>query len=141
MKLSHGLALMLLASPQIASAEDLIVEIDGLRNTKGNVIVCLWSNGEAFPDCENGKPVARQSVAATDKTPLVFRNVPAGKVAVSAFHDENANNKFDTNFVRMPLEGVGLSNNPKMSFGPPKFKDSTFVPKPNTPVRLKMRYL
>jgi uncharacterized protein (DUF2141 family) len=141
MKLSHGLALLLLATPQITSAEDLIVQIDGLRNAKGNVIVCLWSNGDAFPDCESGKPVARQSQAATDKTAMVFRNVPAGKVAVSAFHDENANNKFDTNFVRIPLEGVALSNNPKMGFGPPKFKDSTFMPKPGSAVKIKMKYL
>lgn len=136
-----ALALTLLVTSQAALAEDLVVEVDGLRNAKGNIVMCLWTAGDAFPDCESGKPVARLSQAANDRTPLVFRNVPAGKVAVVAFHDENANNKFDTNFVRIPLEGVALSNNPKMGFGPPKFKDSTFVPKPGTPVRIKMKYL
>lgn len=132
-----------LGVPQVVFAEDLVVKLDGLRNTKGNVIVCVWNQAGAFPDCENGKPVARQSVTAAvaSRETMTFRNITPGTIAISVFHDENGNNKFDTNFVRMPLEGVGMSNNPKMGFGPPKYKNSTFVPKPGAVVRIKMSYL
>jgi uncharacterized protein (DUF2141 family) len=33
----------------------------------------------------------------------------------------------DTNFVGMPREGVGASNNPKARLGPPKFADAAFI--------------
>jgi len=41
-----------------------------------------------------------------------------GKYAVSVFHDENSNGKLDTNFLGIPREGVGASNNAKGHFGP-----------------------
>lgn len=135
------LALLALALPHAALAEDLTVQIDGLRNGKGNIVVCLWAAAAAFPDCESGKAVARQSIAATATAPIVFKDIPAGTIAISAFHDENGNDRFDTNFVRMPLEGVGLSNNPKMGFGPPRFKAAAFVPKAGVTLRIKMSYL
>ena len=42
-------------------------------------------------------------------------------------HDENRNGKLDTNFLGIPKEGVGASNNPKSRFGPPSFEESMFV--------------
>lgn len=142
MILRSAIALTLLIAAGPASADELVVQLDNLRSAKGNVVVCIWGNGEAFPDCDAGKPVARRTIAASEAgTPIVFKDIAPGTIAISVFHDENANGRFDTNFVRMPLEGVGLSNNPKMAFGPPKFKNSTFTPKPGAPVRVKMTYL
>ena len=40
-------------------------------------------------------------------------NLPAGNYAVQVMHDENENNKLDTNFMGMPIEGYGFSNNPR----------------------------
>ena len=56
----------------------------------------------------------------------IFDNAAPGKYAVSVFHDENSNGKMDTNFVGMPKEGVGASNNAKGHFGPPKFDAAAF---------------
>jgi uncharacterized protein (DUF2141 family) len=49
-----------------------------------------------------------------------------GTYAVSVFHDENSNGKLDRNILRMPKEGVGVSNNAAGHFGPPKFDDMAF---------------
>jgi uncharacterized protein (DUF2141 family) len=46
--------------------------------------------------------------------------------AVSAFHDENSNGNLDTNFMGIPREGVGASNNAKGHLGPPKFEAAAF---------------
>ena len=57
-------------------------------------------------------------------------------------HDENSNGKLDRNFVGMPKEGVGASNDAKGSFGPPKFADARFSYKggPQEPM-IHLRYL
>ena len=55
---------------------------------------------------------------------IVFKNLSPGNYAVAMFHDENGNTEFDKNFFGFPLEGFGFSNDAKIFFGPPTFKDA-----------------
>ena len=55
-----------------------------------------------------------------------MRDVAPGDYAVSVFHDENSNGKLDRNFMGMPKEGVGKSNDAAGHFGPPKYDDARF---------------
>jgi len=57
---------------------------------------------------------------------LCSRTLPPGVYAVSVFHDENMNQKLDKNFVGVPKEGYGDSNNPKKKMGPPSFEETKF---------------
>ena len=57
---------------------------------------------------------------------VTFKDVPAGTYAVSYIHDENGNGKMDTNFMGIPKEGYGCSNNAKGFMGPPKWEDAKF---------------
>ena len=45
---------------------------------------------------------------------LQFKDLPPGTYAVQVMHDENENNKLDTNFLGIPTEGYGFSNNPNV---------------------------
>ena len=56
----------------------------------------------------------------------VFEDVPNGEYAVKVFHDENANKKLDTNFVGMPKEKFGFSNDALGRFGPPSYEQARF---------------
>ena len=61
---------------------------------------------------------------------------------MSAFQDENGNGKLDTNFIGMPKEGVGASNDAAGKFGPPKFDDARFNYKAGRSVMtIHIRYL
>lgn len=52
--------------------------------------------------------------------------LPAGEYALSIFQDVNDNGKLERNFIGIPKEPAGLSNNLRPRFGPPKYKDATF---------------
>ena len=52
--------------------------------------------------------------------------IPDGIYAIGIFVDTNNNNKMDRNFLGIPKEQYGFSNNAKGSFGPPSFKDASF---------------
>jgi uncharacterized protein (DUF2141 family) len=55
---------------------------------------------------------------------------------------ENANSKLDTNFIGMPKEGVGTSNNPRTRFGPPSFENAVFeLDSGNRVIEISMKYL
>lgn len=129
-------SLALAATPSLAA--DLTVKIGGLRKSDGQVVLCLWAAEGKFPDCEAGPVVARIAVPAGTAT-ATFRDVAPGSYAVSGFHDANGNGKMDTNIVGLPLEAVGLSNNPKAGFGPPKFKASQLRLTGDTQIALKFQ--
>jgi uncharacterized protein (DUF2141 family) len=112
---------------QSPAANVIHVEIDGLRNDKGNVVCSLYSSADGFPK-EADKAKAHTSAVITDKRAVCeFTGIaPNTTYAISVFHDENSNGKLDTNFMGMPREGVGASNGAKGHFGPPKFEAAAF---------------
>jgi len=127
-----GLAAALVAAchafgQTLTPAENVIhVEISGLRNDKGQVLCALFSSADAFPK-KADKAVARLTVKIAERQATCdFSGVAAGTYAVSVVHDENSNCKLDTNFIGVPREGVGASNDAKGHMGPPKFGAASF---------------
>jgi uncharacterized protein (DUF2141 family) len=53
--------------------------------------------------------------------------IPNGAYAISLFIDVNGNQEFDTNFLGLPKEQYGFSNNAMGTFGPPKFEPASFI--------------
>jgi uncharacterized protein (DUF2141 family) len=102
------------------------VEIAGMRNDQGRVLCSLFSSAADFPK-KSDKAVAHAgSDISHGQAACEFGGVGPGTYAVSAFHDENSNGKLDTNFMGIPREGVGASNNAKGHLGPPKFEAAAF---------------
>jgi uncharacterized protein (DUF2141 family) len=132
----HGLLALTLAvslhlSPAIAqdqpAEKNLIhVEISGLRNDTGQVLCSLFSSASDFPKKSEKAVAHAKSTIVQGHASCEFPGIVAGTYAVSAFHDQNSNGKLDTNFMGIPREGVGASNNAKGHFGPPKFEAAAF---------------
>jgi len=57
---------------------------------------------------------------------VIFKNLPEKTYAVCVFHDEDSDGKLKTNWLGMPREGVGSSNNAKGRLGPPRFSAAAF---------------
>src|SRR5215813_13311212 len=103
------------------------VEIIGLRNDQGKILCSLYSSSEGFPK-KAEKAIARSSSDISEHRAVCqFTGLAPGTYAVSVFHDENSNGRLDTNFMGIPREGVGASNNAKGHFGPPKFDAAAFL--------------
>jgi uncharacterized protein (DUF2141 family) len=99
----------------------LEVTLEGLRNQKGVVHLCLTRDAAHFPNCADDPQALKETVSAAAAGTLRITSFPAGTYAVSIFHDENRNGKLDT-FVGIPREGFGFSRNPVVRFGPPQFE-------------------
>jgi uncharacterized protein (DUF2141 family) len=133
MKMTHPsiFALIILLSLHLPSPPPLQgvihVEIDGLRSAQGKVWCALYNSAKGFPK-DASAAQARASSAASGKHGVCeFTDVKPGTYAVSVYHDENSNGKLDTNFLGIPKEGVGASNDAKGHMGPPKFSDAAFT--------------
>jgi uncharacterized protein (DUF2141 family) len=64
--------------------------------------------------------------------------LPPGEYALSLFQDMNGNRRLDTNFLGIPQEASGSSNNPPTRWGPPKFRDA-LVTVGDAPLDLSIR--
>jgi len=103
------------------------VEITGLKNSSGQLGINLYNKKDGFPS--DWQKAYKHVLIPIDgqKATYTFTDIPYGKYSVSVMHDENKNKKLDTNFMGIPKEGYGVSNNITSSFGPPKFEDATIV--------------
>ena len=124
-------AFLLLSSPVLAQAHPaqenrIQIEVAGFHNDKGQTLCALFSSADDFPK-KTEKAVARtSSVISNQHAVCDFPAVVPGTYAVSVIHDENSNGKLDTNFMGIPREGVGASNDARGHFGPPKFDAASF---------------
>lgn len=100
--------------------------ITGVRNARGNVLVCMTANAKAYPDCGKDPKSRKLSLPARSSMTARFEDVPPGTYAIALIHDENGNNKMDL-AVFIPKEGFGMSRNPKIGMGPPSFKSAAFA--------------
>jgi uncharacterized protein (DUF2141 family) len=125
-----GALLLVAAAGEARAGSDLKVDVSGLRNYKGRVVLVLWAATEQtrhFPDhgrvqlrderpgdtpCDFPKvTVCKRTVESLQNLTVsyTFRDVPEGDYAVFVFHDENNNGILDTGFMSRPLEGNGYS--------------------------------
>ena len=100
--------------------------IEGLRSDRGQVVCALFTSADDFPKRVDRAFERVTAQIMSGRATCKFPNVPAGHYAISVFHDENGNGKLDTNWLGIPREGVGASNNPKPRMGPPKFAAAEF---------------
>ena len=130
------------AQSQESQGNVIHVAIDGLRSDRGPVLCALFSSPADFPKkAERAVARAKSEMSGRHAT-CEFRGVPSGNYAVSVFHDENSNGRLDTNFMGIPREGVGASNNAKGRFGPPKFSAAVFHHSARrTDLKISIRYL
>ena len=118
------LAIALLATAIISAQEfKLEIEVNGFKNNNGKAKINLYNTQESFMK-KGIKSV--KTVLKNNKTYAVFTDLPKGIYAVSMFHDENGNGEIDTNFIGIPTEGYGTSNDAKGFMGPPKYEDAKF---------------
>jgi len=123
-----------------AHAQELHITLSGLQHDKGRVAVAVYADAKTFREDDQAF-AAQKANAEKGAMTLVFNDVPPGRYAVLAYHDENDNGELDRRFGMIPTEGYGLSNNPKV-MGPPSYEASAFEVTDDKPakVTLEMRY-
>ena len=110
-----GLAGMV-ATPVLAA--ELAIEVRGIRSGDGRLFVAVHGpeNSAKFPSAD-GVVAGLHQRARAGTLRFVLRDLPPGRYAVNAFHDENDNGELDTNLVGIPTEGYGFANDPSVVFG------------------------
>ncbi len=124
-----------------SSASTLVVQVTGIRNSKGEIRLLVFSGQDGWPDVRD-QSFRHASLAANGRAvTFTLTNMPEGRYALSVLHDENENHKLDRDLFGRPKEGIGFGNNPKIGFTKPGWKDASVqVNGPSMQTTIDLRY-
>lgn len=97
----------------------LTIKITNLRNNKGKIHVYVFDENQ-------NNIIDKYGEIENNECTIKIKNLSSGKYAFKYFHDENNNDKLDCNWMKIPKEGYGFSNNAKGNYGPPSFEKWVF---------------
>jgi uncharacterized protein (DUF2141 family) len=118
-----------LAAPGRAAAEGTLrVTATNVESDAGSVVVQVYDKADAWlgEGWRTRKVVKVAGNRAGDRVTVEIL-LPAGEYALSVFQDVDDDGKLARNFIGLPKEPAGLSNNLRPKFGPPRWKDAKFA--------------
>ena len=116
------------------------LEVHNVRKKKGLITVDLHDdNPDGFLN-KTGLVDRVRTPAEKDVTRICIPVERPGIYAIALYHDKDANQKFNKNFLGIPSEPFGISNDPRIGLKAPPHKAAAFdVQGPATPVLITLR--
>lgn len=103
--------------------KNLDIAVKGIEEVKGQIVVLVFENKEDFP---KDQKLARTFLFPVSKKEMTvtLKGLPVKDCAVMLYHDQDKNGKCNQNFIGMPVEKIGFSNNLRPKVRAPKFEDA-----------------
>ncbi len=117
-----------------AQTSNAKVAVTNIPTQKGILIVGWYNKADDYRNPD--KAVFKQKVKINNQAfaNLVFTNIPFGDYAISLYFDENENGKLDKNFLGIPKESYGFSNNIYHATKATSFEEAKFNLKQNNQI-------
>ncbi|MCW8804954.1 MAG: DUF2141 domain-containing protein, partial [Ignavibacteriaceae bacterium] len=104
----------------------LKVVILGFNNNEGDCWFAIDNSREVY-ESEDTVWIGKILSIENKEVIVVIDSLKYGEYAVRVFHDENKNGKIDSNFLGIPTEDYGYSNDASGWFGPPSWEKAKFI--------------
>lgn len=117
--------------PTIAFAQTpcpgIHVKILDIKNSTGAVACALFEAPEGFPKkfLRYATNIMMIKIRDTEAR-CYFLDIPPGTYALAVIHDENMDGKLATNWLGVPKEGYGFSNDAEATMSAPSFEAASF---------------
>lgn len=140
------LVLLIIAPSSLATPVSikgkLIILVSNIKTQKGTIKLALFNSKETYT---NSKAVPYQAASSTITSKgtsiIVLDNLPYGEYAIKLFQDKDNLGYLETNWLGIPKEGYGFSNNPTAQHGIPDYDAVKFsLTKKNTRQNITLQY-
>ena len=126
-------------------ASELIINLSDQKKA-GTLMLAIYNNTEAFEGSVVKEKRSEVGVfkglelylEPMDSTQL-STEIPDGEYAIAFFIDANGNKKLDKNFLGIPKEQYGFSNNAMGTLSAPTFEQAKFKVAGNTVQNIKLK--
>ena len=120
---------------------DLTIQIEQVREAKGLLRIALYHSEDDWMELEKAERTLSLD-AKKGVMQIAFKGLKKGEYGFAIYHDENANDKLDMQWLPpKPIEGVGTSNNATGVIGPPGWDDSRFLLDKSLKQSIKLVYM
>lgn len=109
-----------------AQSGAVFIRFSGINHLEGDIQLRIFNNSKGFPSSNEFVIKTFRITSTQGDNFLKISDLPYGEYAISCYHDRNGNKKLDTNFLGIPKEKVGASNNPSSS-SIPSYEDAKFI--------------
>ncbi len=97
-----------------------------IAEAKGSIYVAVFDRQEYFLNTEKMRAQQIVPVSQVGRVNISFTDLPPGTYAISCFHDVNGNGQLDKNWMGIPTEPYGFSNNARPKFRAPNWAEAKF---------------
>lgn len=119
---------------------EILVRVVNVKESVGLVTIELYRNDPDGFLNKRGRQSRHRFAARAPATEICIHAPEAGQWAMVAYHDENANEKFDKGTFGIPIEPYGVSQNPKIRLAPPPIEKALFeVAETGATVEIRLR--
>ena len=127
------------------SADQLTIKISG--QTKAGILnLGIYNNAEAYDQSVQGEERSERGLFSGIDSYIELKeshefviNLPEGTYAIALFVDANENLKIDKNFLGIPKEQYGFSNNAMGKLSGPSFEQAKFQVKGSAAQNIKLK--
>lgn len=122
-----------------ANKYTLTVICDEVNQEAGNIGVLVFANDNGWPEDRFAALKDVVVPAHPGSVTVVIPDLPSGDYALAIAHDTNQNHKLDKNFIGMPKEQWGMSNDPSATVKAPAFNKARFTLNGNREIHVRMK--
>ena len=135
--------LILLFSSNALTAQNITVNISGIRAEKGQLVIGVFKDSETY---QKEKPFVNEifpKIKIQGEAMSMQFSLEPGVYGLCLLDDENNNGKMEYNFLGMPKEGFGFSDYYHKGITKPKFDSFKFTlnKDQNKTITIKVRYI
>jgi len=126
-------------------ASELVINLSDQKKA-GTLMLAIYNNAEAFEGSvikekrsEVGVFKGLELYLEPKDSMRLSIEIPDGEYAIAFFIDANGNKKLDKNFLGIPKEQFGFSNNAMGTLSAPTFEQAKFTVAGNTIQNIKLK--
>ena len=114
------------------------ITIENIKEVKGTIYIAVYDDPTSFPEDDLWKERYHEKVNSTSMS-IIIPEVDLNKeYAFAIYHDVNDNGEMDKNWMGIPKEPFGFSNNVKPKFSAPEFESCKIVPSQSDPIEISL---
>ena len=115
----------------------LTIKISNIEKVKGEIKIGVFNTHTNF--LKEGSAIKNYTLKVEKNTAvIIITDLPKGEYAISMYHDENSDNECNRNFIGIPKEAYGFSNNIRPRMSAPKYDDCKFLLSENKILNIKL---
>jgi len=108
-------------------ANTLTITVTNLFSDSARVTGSLFNSSGNFPTGDKFKTFSETPAAGDTQVQINVADLPDGQYAIGLYQDTNGNGKLDQNFLQIPKEPIGFSNNTFPKLRKPTWDECVFT--------------